>query len=326
VCLLGLFSLSVLSALTLVKPQSGQGYTVSGNPEGQRLFPREGGRSLFPSLLAMRDIGPRRDEGEVEEKGITVALGGGVKLELVRIPAGVFVMGSPESEEGRDKDEGPQHWVEITRPFYLGRYEVTQEQYRKVMGHNPSGFSPTGQRRIEVPGMNTDHFPVESVSWDDAERFCDKLAERDRHRRRFRLPTEAEWEYACRAGTSTPFHFGEQLNGKKANCDGRHPYGTERKGPRLLRTTAVGSYRANAWGLFDMHGNVQEWCRDWYRSDSYQNRSVQDPRGPRTGRCRVLRGGSWKRVAGGCRASCRNVCEPGSEVADVGFRVAFRPD
>lgn len=181
----------------------------------------------------------------------------GMKLKL--IPSGEFLMGSPESEEARDSDEGPQHRVRITKPFYLGVYEVTQGEYERVTGDNPSCFSKVGTGKAKVAGQDTSRFPVEEVSWEDAVEFCRKLSDlpSERSARRvYRLPTEAEWEYACRAGTTTPLHFGTQLNGREANCDGNYPYGTDTKGTYLKRTTTVGSYKANAFGLYDMHGKL----------------------------------------------------------------------
>ncbi len=224
-----------------------------------------------------------------------------VGMKLVLIPPGEFMMGSPESEEDRNSDEGPQHRVRITRPFYFGTYQVTQEEYERVMGTNPSSFSRGGGGNDRVSGMDTSRFPVETVSWNDAAEFCRKLSALPAERaagREYRLPTEAEWEYACRAGTTTPFHFGSVLNGRQANVDGNRPYGTSEKGPYLQRTTTVGSYSANGFGLFDMHGNVWEWCADWFSSDYYANSPVDDPFtqrghsfGPRT--IMLIAGKSW---------------------------------
>ncbi|HQU45660.1 MAG TPA: SUMF1/EgtB/PvdO family nonheme iron enzyme, partial [Pirellulales bacterium] len=219
----------------------------------------------------------------------------GMKLRL--IPAGRFWMGSPESEVERGGGER-RHQVRITRPFYLGVYEVTQAEYKRVMGDNPSDFSSGGKAAVLVSGLDTRRFPVENVSWDDATDFCEKLSDRAGERaagRRYRLPTEAEWEYACRAGTTTPFHFGGELSGRGANCNGNYPYGTSVKGPYLGRTTTVGSYRdrANAFGLYDMHGNVWEWCADWYDSKYYDDSAADDPQGPAAGSFRVIRGGGW---------------------------------
>ena len=231
----------------------------------------------------------------------------GMKLKL--IPAGEFLMGSPEDEEDRGNDEGPRHRVRITRPFYLGVYEVTQSEYEQVMGEDPSRFK--GPKR-----------PVENVSWDDAVEFCRRLSEKEG--KRYRLPTEAEWEYACRAGTTTPFNFGSILNGEQANCDGNYPYGTEEKGPYKKETTEVGTYRANAWGLYDMHGNAWEWCQDWYDSSYYANSPENDPTGPTSGSTRVNRGGSWCSCPGDCRSAFRYWFTPVFRYS-LGFRVAQVP-
>ena len=226
----------------------------------------------------------------------------GMKLSL--IPAGEFQMGSPESEQGHYNDE-QQHRVRITQPFYLGVYEVTQEQYERIMGSNPSNNKGT-------------NLPVEQVSWDDAQEFCRKLSQKEG--KTYRLPTEAEWEYACRAGTTTPFNFGSTLNGTEANCNGNYPYGTTTKGAYLKRTTTVGSYRPNAFGLYDMHGNVFEWCSDWYDSAYYKNSPADNPTGPDAGSDRVIRGGSWSFGAVCCRSADRDI-EPPSRDYGVGFRV-----
>jgi formylglycine-generating enzyme required for sulfatase activity len=239
----------------------------------------------------------------------TLDLGGGLKMEMVLIPPGKYQMGSPEGEQERAKDE-QQHEVEITKGFYLGKYEVAQEQYQAIMGQNPSYFQ--GKR-----------LPVENVSWEQAVAFCGKLSSRTG--RLVRLPTEAEWEYACRAGTRSPFHFGAELNATQANCDGNFPYGTQEKGPDKQQTCEVGSYAPNAWGLYDMHGNVWEWCADWYK-DEYAVEDKKDPTGSSNGDARVLRGGSWYRSASGCRAAYRFRCAPASHLEYYGFRVAFRLD
>ena len=244
-----------------------------------------------------------------------VDLGGGVTMEFVLIPPGKFQMGSPKNEKDRSDDE-EQHEVEITRAFYLGKYEVTQEQYEK---------SADGLGKERVKDVGTGRFPVEGVSWEEAVSFCRKLTDRDQ-KRRFRLPSEAEWEYACRAGTETPFHFGLSLNGDEANCNGNKPYGTDEKGPYLGRTRLVGSYAANAFGLCDMHGNVWEWCQDYY--GPYKGLELKDPL--RTEKvdeiARVLRGGSWGRDARNCRAANRRRLAPGLRNNYYGFRVAFRLD
>jgi uncharacterized protein (TIGR02996 family) len=231
-------------------------------------------------------------------------------MTFALIPAGKFLMGSPKSEEGRFDDEGPQHEVAITQPFSLGVHPVTQGQYKKVMGKNPSYFT-----RKNGGGAN---HPVEQVSWEDAVEFCRQLSARPEEMaagRTYRLATEAEWEYSCRGGanSSMPFTFGDSLSSTQANFDGNHPYGGAAEGPYLERTTPVGSYKPNAFGLFDMHGNVWEWCLDWFAP--YTRKDLKDPTGPTTGDLRVLRGGSWNYFGSYCRAAyrCRNV--PGNRTS-----------
>ncbi|MCY2938705.1 MAG: formylglycine-generating enzyme family protein [Planctomycetota bacterium] len=226
-------------------------------------------------------------------------------LELQPIPAGTFLIGSPETEKARGEDE-TRHEVTLTQPFLIGKYPVTQAQWRAVMGSNPSYFQ----------GGN---LPVEMVSWNDAQSFCVKVHEKTGHT--VCLPTDAQWEYSCRAGTSTPFHFGQELNGTQANCDGNYPYGTTQKGPYLGKTSPVGSYPANAWGLYDMHGNVWEWCQDWY--SNYPKQSVTDPRGPEVGSICVIRGRSWYYEAAYCRSASRNGLVPSYRFSWSGFRLAL---
>jgi formylglycine-generating enzyme required for sulfatase activity len=233
-----------------------------------------------------------------------------IGIKLVLIPTGKFMMGSPVTEKERFNSE-TQHEVTISRSFYMGSTEVTQAQWQKVMGENLST-------------LKGNELPVESISWDEAVEFCKRISEMREEKkagRKYRLPTEAEWEYACRAGTTTPFHFGSQLNGRQANCDGTKPYGTEAEGPYLEKTTAVGKYPANAWGLYDMHGNVLEWCADWY--GDYPTGSVTDPSGPATGSYRMLRGGSWYGNAVYCRSAVRRKYVPSNRFVHLGFRVAL---
>jgi formylglycine-generating enzyme required for sulfatase activity len=260
------------------------------------------------------------DNGEVVTNTI------GMKLAL--IPAGRFRMGSPVSEKERDADEWP-HEVAITKPFYLSVYEVTQRQYQQVMGNNPSFFSPS---RAGGP----DH-PVDQVLWKEAVQFCQNLSALPAEQqagRTYRLPTEAEWEYACRAGTRTVFHSGDSLSSLQANFDGRSPYGNAPPGPNLGRTTRVGSYPPNAFGLHDMHGNVQEWCSDWYDPDYYRHSPIKDPPGPARGVLHtgfeshyflVVRGGSWLDEGRGCRAAYRFRFMPSDRYRLVGFRVVGVP-
>jgi formylglycine-generating enzyme required for sulfatase activity len=261
----------------------------------------------------------------------TLELRGGESLTVVLIPPGTFRMGSPADEKDRNPwekafDAEAAHPVILTRPFYLGKFAVTQGQYEAVLGKeiNRSYFSPRGGGADKVKGEPTGRFPVDSVSWGDAVRFCEMLSKRVWGK--VALPTEAEWEWACRAGTDSPFHFGTQLNGTQANCDGTTPYGTDVRGPYLGRTCAVGSYPPNAWGLHDVHGNVFEWCRDRY--GPYADLAETDPErtepGPAAGR--VLRGGSWYGFARFCRAGARRWSAPSDARYLVGFRVAIRAD
>jgi formylglycine-generating enzyme required for sulfatase activity len=199
---------------------------------------------------------------------LSLDIGKGVTMKLVLIPAGKFMMGSPDSEQGRRGDEGPQHEVIITKPFYLGLTEVTQAQYEAVMGTNPSHFKGATN-------------PVEMVSWNDATEFCKKLSEKTRQA--VRLPTEAEWEYACRAGTKTRFSFGDS-----DSALGDYAWCSSNSGDK---TQPVGQKKPNAWGLYDMHGNVREWCADRY--GGYPKGTVSDPFGTASGDRRMLRGGSW---------------------------------
>lgn len=248
----------------------------------------------------------------------------GMKLRL--IPPGDFMMGSPESEPNRFFNEGPQRRTRITRPFYLGVYEVTQSQFERLMGSNPSAFSQAGHDSDRVSGQDTSRFPVEMVSWEEAVEFCRRLSAISEERaagRVYRLPTEAEWEYACRAGTTTPFHFGSVLDGREANCDGRYPYGTSDPGPYLERPTTVGSYSENRFGLYDMHGNVWEWVSDWYAYDYYAQSASVDPAGPVSGADRVLRGGGWGMRPCICRSAARYRSPPERRVDSLGFRVAL---
>jgi formylglycine-generating enzyme required for sulfatase activity len=278
---------------------------------GARQTPHEvfEGKGRSPVLLAVTNEPPRE---------ITNSIG----MKLVLIPTGKFMMGSPASEKDRepfDKGNEEQHEVEITQPFYLGVTEVTQKQYRQVMG--------TGGGKASVAGMDTNNFPVERVSWEDAQAFLKKLSELPEEKkkgRKYRLPTEAEWEYSCRSGAPSdhPFHFGPSLSSTQANFDGNYPYGGAAKGPWLKRTCAVGSYPANRFGLRDMHGNVWEWCADWYDKDYYKSSPRKDPKGPATGTARVVRGGSWFVNGRYCRAAGRSRIEPGRRYNDVGFRVA----
>jgi len=223
----------------------------------------------------------------------TIELPGGVKMVFCWCPAGEFLMGSPDSENGRD-DEELQHRVRITKGFWMAKTEVTQAQWESVMGNNPSKFS----------GSN---LPVEQVSWDDCQAFVQRVCAKTGLE--IRLPTEAEWEYACRAGSTGPYYGKiDEIAWHSDNSEGKtHPVGT--KVP-------------NAWGLYDMSGNVREWCQDWYDSAYYASSAAEDPRGPASSDFRVLRGGCWYYAATCCRSASRGGRLPVSRNSDLGFRVA----
>lgn len=222
----------------------------------------------------------------------------GIKLAL--IPAGTFTMGAPAEEPHHRLNEAPVHEVILTQALYLSVTPITQDQYQKLLGKNPSRFT-------QVNGGGLEH-PVDHVSWDDVILFCQKLNDL-RDGLRYRLPTEAEWEYACRAGTTTPFSVGPALSAREANIEGK-------------KTSRVGSYPANNFGLFDMHGNVWEWCADWYGESYYAKSPSRDPSGPVAGQFRVVRGGSWRNQPATCRAAYRNALVPYNRDPYTGFRVA----
>ena len=274
---------------------------------------------VFFQKVAAQENAPWKGEIVSLPKASEIDLGEGVRMKFVRIEPGKFQMGSPPEEMGRRDDEA-QHEVEITQSYCLGIYEVTQAQFRQVMGRKPSYFSLQGDGWEKVFGLNTDDFPVESVSWDEARDFCRIVSMLPEVRNKgwiVDLPTEAEWEYACRAGTETPFSFGSALSSQQANFDGNNPYGGAAKGEFLNRSTKVGSYAPNAWGLFDMQGNVLEWCKDSY-DKNYRNKDQKDASE------RVTRGGLWLSGGRNCRAAFRQPVSPSTRASGVGFRVVVR--
>jgi formylglycine-generating enzyme required for sulfatase activity len=251
------------------------------------------------------------------------------QIRLKRIPAGTFRMGSYDGEG--EQQEHPQHAVRISRPFYLGVYEVTQSEYQAVMGQNPSHFSRTGAGNDKVAGQSTDQLPVESVTWLDAVRFCNALSYREGLRpfyeiysdnvrvpdwngTGYRLPTEAEWEYACRADSTTRYCFGED-----ANVLDEYAWYTANSGSQ---THPIGKMKPNAFGLYDMHGNVWEWCWDGFDADYYERSPANDPRGPERAASRVIRGGSWLNDPYLPRSAYRFWELPESQRTYLGFRLA----
>ncbi|HIK10900.1 MAG TPA: SUMF1/EgtB/PvdO family nonheme iron enzyme [Oscillatoriaceae cyanobacterium M33_DOE_052] len=269
---------------------------------------------LFPNLptfkfttITVNSTGEVINSSDGQAPYFRQDLGNGIFIDMVAIPGGTFLMGSPDSESGRIDTESPQHQVTVPS-FYLGKYPITQAQYQAIMGQNPSHFQGSD-------------LPVERVTWSDAVEFCQKLAQKTGIT--YRLPSEAEWEYACRAGTTTPFHFGDTITTDLANCDGREAYANGPKGQYQQKTTPVGSFPPNAFGLYDMHGNVWEWCQDrWHEN---HNNAPTDGSAWVTGgqsNLRVLHGGSWNSYPRNCRCSSRFWIGFVYVVSDYGFRVA----
>jgi len=261
------------------------------------------------------------------EKEVRFDLGRGVWLEMVLIPPGEFVMGSPDSDKSAISREKPQHRVRITKPFYLGKFPVTQEQWEAVSGNSPSFIKgPTNPSHFQGPKR-----PVERVNWDDCQVFLSKLNEKTGGQgSKFALPTEAQWEYACRAGSTTRYCFGDKESGLGEYAWYKTPFG--------LETHPVGEKKPNGWGLYDMHGNVWEWCQDWFDDGYYARSPVDDPTGPPAGSRHVIRGGGWLKggngvdrdggwgnLAGSCRSANRNRLQASYRIVNLGFRVARVP-
>jgi formylglycine-generating enzyme required for sulfatase activity len=249
-----------------------------------------------------------------------------VPTNMVWVSAGTFLMGSPTNENERSTSE-TRHAVTLSRGFFIGAYQVTQSSYLSLLSTNPSYFGPSN-------GFTADlRRPVEQVSWSAATNYCAALTRREQAAGRiftnwvYRLPTEAEWEFACRAGTTNAFYLGSSLHSGMANFDGRYEYvggtGTvfNAGGVFTNRTVPVGGYAANPLGLYDMAGNVWEWCQDWY--GAYPTNSVTDPQGPTNGVNRVFRGGSLNASGKLCRSANRNDTPPNTAVNTIGFRVVL---
>ena len=285
---------SAVGGLAVGRPLAGVG-VMSGPPADPRLPP------VFPFDWAA-------EWGE-DQYGPWVAFRlKGVRQGLRWVPPGRFLMGSPAQEPERWDDER-EHWVTLTHGFWLADTACTQALWQAVMGANPSRFQ--GAER-----------PVETVDWDQVQQFIGQLNAAlpglDAG-----LPTEAQWEHACRAGTRTPFWFGDQITPEQVNYDGNHPYPGGAKGQYREQTVEVKALPCNAWGLYQMHGNVLEWSRDWY--GDYPADAVDDPAGPEAGRRRVARGGSWFNHARNCRSAQRNHWEPANRNDGLGFRLARGP-
>ncbi len=248
-------------------------------------------------------------------KEITNSIG----MEFIRINAGSFRMGSHKEEEGRQELQELPHEVSISKPYYLGVFEVTQSEFEGVIGTNPSFF-----QKKRMDNFDTSNFPVEMVTWNDAVAFCEALSELPEEKsigRKYRLPTEAEWEYACRATSSSAYSFGNSKESLEEyawfNGRGRHFLRPDN------RTSPVGLKKPNQWGLYDMHGNVGEWCQDWFGLN--QSDFIADPQGPISGSVRVFRGGSWKSKEVDCRAARREGDDQMFRNSYLGFRVVLSP-
>jgi formylglycine-generating enzyme required for sulfatase activity len=277
------------------------------------------------------DVSPPQ-EWTSEKRTVTVATPDGeqkeeityhkntIGMEFVKIPAGEFMMGSPPGEEERTDDEGPVHKVRITKSFHMGAFEVTNGQYKTFidetgyLGGADAVYHPKHFNDIERSGFRGDDQPVVYVSWENAMAFCRWLSKKEG--RTYRLPTEVEWEYACRAGTATAYFWGDWFSKNYA-------WGGVIHGGKPRR---VGSLKPNKWGLYDMSGNVWEWCADWYGVDYHGKSPAEDPQGPATGSSRALRGGAWNGTPGNCRSAYRSKVNLAATSNNNGFRVVMLPE
>ena len=295
-----------------------------------------------PLAIAPFDAKKAKEHQEAWAKylGVPVEITSAIGMKLVLIPPGEFQMGSPKElieEElkttpkddkwylDRPPGEGPRHHVRITRPFYLGMYPVTQEEYQRVMGASPSEFSATGKSKDKVAGQDTKRFPVEMVSWQDTDEFCSRLSEMAEEKstgRRYRLPSEAQWEYACRAGSTGRYFFSAGSDDKKA-AEGLLPEYAWFSNNAGGRPHTVGGRRASPWGLYDMYGNVWQWCQDSHANDYYAKSPADDPVCSSGGSNRMHRGGGWDFPAWSCRSAGRYHVEAGYRYFVLGFRVTL---
>jgi len=311
---------------TLPRPASARPSAAPAAPAGGNPRPRSEGRPGPEARRGGKAAAPAAAAPQTADSGKTF-LENAIGMRFVLVPAGEFRMGSPESEQDRERNEGPTHLVRLSRPYLLGIQQVTQGQFEKVLGFNPSFFHSHGKGSMYVGGQDTSKFPVEQVSWFDAVEFCQELSEWPEEKaagRSYRLPTEAEWEHAARAGTEGPFAFGETLTSQQANFNGNYPYGPYGHMPRgafLEKTIRVGSFMPNAYGLHDMHGNVWEWCADWFDAEYYKVSPNTDPTGPAQGIAKVIRGGGWNSPGHKLRSAQRHGSTPNNRYRDDGFRV-----
>jgi len=330
--LIEIFAKHGIAANPLLKLAADQSDRATVRPPGDSSVEDDagGGELLALSVETAQVVATRADSGEVswridkrplQVQGYRERLADGVELTMVQISAGSFLMGSPEDEAERIKSEGPQHHVQL-QGFFMAQTSITQAQWQVVAGW---------QKLQRDLNSDPSHFkgpnrPVERVNWEDAIEFCNRLSQRTG--RHYSLPSEAQWEYACRAATTTPFHFGETINSELANYDATDAYGDGPKGLYRRETTDVATFPANPWGLHDMHGNVWEWCQDqWHTSynGAPQDGSTWVDHDVKNDKQRLLRGGSWSNGPGYCRSACRGHVLPVDAFVRVGFRVVCLP-
>jgi len=327
-----------------------RGYEITGqslltrDAEGNWKFAH---KSILEFLIAKEALGNFSFLKEINFSDMDVVLQFYLEVaEYIFIAGGTFLMGSPDSEVDREKENETHHQVKVSN-FYMAKYAVTVEQFETfIMESNYKTDADRGggsnvwsgkewkrkagvNWRCDVKGQEQKdkQHPVIHVSWNDVTKYCNWP--RKKSNTIFRLPTEAEWEYACRAGTTTPFNTSENLTTEQANYNGNYPYRNNPKGKYLEKTTLVGSYPPNGWGLYDMHGNVYEWCMDWYGKKYYDECKkkgiVENPMGPETGSGRVLRGGCWDFDGQYCRSADRSHDSPDVRFGFIGFRLVFVP-
>jgi formylglycine-generating enzyme required for sulfatase activity len=322
--------------ITLNSQAQGKYLTYQWHKNGQPIAGATQDRFVIQSVNASQHEGNytlvvTNDFGSVTTQATSLGVDGtptshtvaSINMEMIFCPPGTFTMGSPASEANRGTDE-TQHQVTLANGFYLGKYELTQAQYETVMTGNTEGLNA---KPSQWP--NNNDRPVEKVSWEDAQIFLTRLNQLEQTAGRlptgwkYALPTEAQWEYACRAGTTTIFSWGNSATSTQANFKGTDPYGGGASGPNLQQTTDVGQYAANPWGFFDMHGNVWEWVGDW--KVNYPGGAQTNPEGPASGSSRVTRGGSWGNDGTILRSARRSSNTPSSRGHSLGFRVGFQP-
>ena len=320
----GNFSLKSTSpAIDRGTPKHSYGKDIKGNNRLQNTLPDVGAYEYYdkadyqikgpqlksPDMLTQPSTSQRKVKQQIQRVTPTQTkkLENKLGMTFQYIPPGSFEMGIDCSRKTSDVSPNCRQ-VDVTKGFYMQTKEVTQGQWKKIMGDNPSFFKRCG-----------DNCPVEQVSWNNAQEFIKRLNEME-NSRKYRLPTEAEWEYACRAGTTTPFSFGSCLTTKEANYDGNFPYVGCQKQPYLEMTVVTGNFHPNSWGLVAMHGNVWEWCSDGL--DDYPPGTMTNPKGPTSGSIRVIRGGGWNSYAKACRSGNRSGCASTERFANLGFRLA----